>query len=686
MGGQSPQIRNIGFLAPLDAGKTTLTERILFLTGMCRRMGEVDRGTSVMDWMEQEQERGLSIASAATSTLWRNCRLNILDTPGHLDFEVEVARSLRVLDGVVSVFSAVEGVDPQAEFLWRRVDRHRVARVIVINKIDRADARFAAVLSDIATRLDARALPFHLPIGAGAGFSGIIDVLRQVALVWGEEDGPTSAPTERPIPEGMIAAAAEARRQIVTLLRSSDHGLAPGGGPPGPAELLEAARSAVRRRLLIPIFVASAFRCRGVRELLDAIVATLPAPEDLPPVWGQVPGGDEQSREPRDTAPLAALAFKVTNDPFVGSLTWLRVYSGQLDVGATVVNARTGRRERVGRLVRMYANKREDIERARAGDIVAAVGLRHTGTGETLCDPASPISLEPIQVPEALMTVALKPGSRLDAERQTAALHRLVSEDPSLRVEPQGGTTLLHGVGELHLEVACERLKREFKVAFSAGPLQVALGETVAAPGEGSGQFEREMGGRNQFAQVRLRVEPQPPGSGVTVVDMGLAERTSQEFARAAEEGVHLALEKGGASCYPMRDVRVALLDGSAHEGDSSEAAFKIAGSRALQDAVSKAEVTLLEPVMCVEVSTPEEYAEGVKTELIGRRGRVIRTEMRSFAEILTAEVPLAAMVGYASGLRAQTGGRASFGMHFARYAPVPAPLASEILTRARGR
>jgi elongation factor G len=681
--------RNIGIMAHIDAGKTTTTERILYYTGRTHKMGEVHEGAAVMDWMEQEQERGITITSAATACDWNDHRINIIDTPGHVDFTVEVERSLRVLDGAIAIFDSVAGVEPQSETVWRQADKYRVPRVAYVNKMDRTGADFFAAVETMRDRLGAHPLPIQLPIGEEDGFEGVIDLIENKALVWTDELGTNFE--YREIPDELAEPAHEHRTHLIEACADYDD------------ELMELylndeeipheriAKSLHRATLDIkvtPVLCGSSFKNKGVQPLLDAIVELLPSPLEVPPVTGIEPpkkgddgGAREAERPPEDGAPFAALAFKVMADPYVGKLTYFRVYSGTLSAGSRVLNVSTGRTERVGRLLMMHANHREEIEECYAGDICAGVGLKQTSTGDTLAAPDAPIELETIEFPEPVIAVAIEPKTKADQEKLATALGRLAEEDPTFQVETdqETGQTLIHGMGELHLEVIVDRMLREFNVDANVGRPQVAYRETIRKRVEKvEGRFVRQTGGRGQYGHVVINVEP-APAEGFDFVNEIKGGKIPSEFLPAVEEGVEEALQSGVRAGYPMVDVRVELVDGSFHDVDSSEMAFKIAGSMAVQEAARRAKPVLLEPVMAVEVVTPEEFLGEVIGDLSRRRGHVQGQEPRGNALVVQSFVPLGEMFGYATDLRSSTQGRATFTMQFERYDEVPASVAEEI-------
>ena len=679
--------RNIGIMAHIDAGKTTTTERVLYYTGINYKIGEVHDGTATMDWMVQEQERGITITSAATTCFWRDQRINIIDTPGHVDFTIEVERSLRVLDGAVAVFCAVGGVEPQSETVWRQADKYRVPRIAFINKMDRVGADFQRVIADIKEKLRAKPLLLQIPIGAEEKFNGVIDLVEQRALIW-DDDRLGANFREEPIPAEMAEQAASYRDQLVEALADHDDSIMElylEGKAPDAATLKKAIRAATLKIALIPVIMGSAFRNKGVQPMLDAVVDYLPSPADLPPVSGK--DGDKiEERSPLDEEPLSALAFKIMTDPYIGTLTFLRIYSGRLESGSSVLNSTKGKRERIGRLVKMHANKREEITEVFAGDI-CAVGLRDTTTGDTLCDPAHPIVLEAIEFPEPVIQIAIEPKTKVDQERLGEALQKLAKEDPSFRVSVNRETaqTLIAGMGELHLEIIVDRMLREFKVDANIGKPQVAYRETIRRASEAEGRFVRQTGGHGQFGVVELRIEPLPKGSGFEFSDDTKGGSIPRNFIPSIENGIKEAMETGVLAGYPMVDIKASLLDGKYHEVDSSELAFKIAGSIAFKEACDKASPVLLEPVMEVEVVTPQDFMGEVIGDLNSRRGKIQEMETRAGAQVISARVPLANMFGYATKLRSITQGRANYTMQFAVYEPVPQAIYEELTARTSG-
>jgi elongation factor G len=686
--------RNIGIMAHIDAGKTTTTERILFYTGRTHKMGEVHEGAAVMDWMEQEQERGITITSAATTASWRDHRVNIIDTPGHVDFTVEVERSLRVLDGAVAVFDSVAGVEPQSETVWRQADKYRVPRIAFINKMDRVGADFDASVQSMRDRLGANPIDIQLPIGAEGGFRGVIDLVTNRAIVyqddlgqeWGEED----------IPADMADAAAEARTALIESVADYDEELMEDYLEDKPIEA-DRLRADIRKATLdisiTPVLCGSAFKNKGVQPLLDAVIDYLPSPLDVPPVEGlegsrvQDGEGTPTTRAPDDDGPYSALAFKVMSDPFVGKLTYFRVYSGKLSAGSRVLNTITGRTERVGRILMMHANSREEQEEIYSGDIAAGVGLKQTSTGDTLSAPDAPVVLETINFPDPVVHVSIEPKTKADQEKLGVALARLAEEDPTFQVrsDEETGQTVISGMGELHLEVIVDRLRREFNVEAGVGRPQVAYRETVRAEANKiEGKFIRQTGGSGQYGVVYIDLEP-APGEGFDFVNKIKGGSVPSEFIPAVEKGIEEALESGVKAGFPMVDVRATLTDGKYHDTDSSEVAFKIAGSLALKEAAKRAKPVLLEPVMAVEVVTPDEFLGTVIGDLSSRRGRVESQEPRGNAVAVQASVPLSSMFGYATDLRSNTQGRANYTMQFDRYDEVPSNIAEEITESRTG-
>ena len=686
------RMRNIGIAAHIDAGKTTTTERILYYTGRTHKLGEVHEGTATMDWMEQEQERGITITSAATTCEWRDIQINIIDTPGHVDFTAEVERSLRVLDGAVAVFDAVAGVQPQSETVWRQADKYSVPRICFINKMDRVGADFFHSVETIVTRLKCKPVPIEIPVGAEDQFKGIVDLVEMKAVLWRDETlGAEFDVVE--IPEELAAKAQEYREKMIEAVSEYDD-LLFRKFVEGQAVTNDEIRAGIRKATIalkiFPVICGSAFKNKGVQTMLDAVVDYLPSPLDVPPVEG-VDIDDPTKvlyREASDDAPFSALVFKIMTDPYVGQLAFFRVYSGTLKSGDSVYNVAKGRKERIGRLLRMHANKREDIQEIRAGDICAAVGLRTVSTGDTICDDDQPIVLESITFPTPVIQLAVEPKTKADQEKLGLAIQKLAQEDPTFRVntDAETGQTILSGMGELHLEIIVDRMLREFGVAANVGKPQVAYRETIRRKAQAEGRFVRQTGGHGQYGHVKIRIEPGPSGSGFVFENDIFGGSIPKEFIGPAEAGMREALEGGVLAGYPMSDVKVSLYDGSYHEVDSSEMAFKIAGSIALKEAARKAGPVLLEPIMAVEVVVPEEYMGDVIGDLNSRRGRIEGMELRGTTQIVKSMAPLSEMFGYATELRSRTQGRGSFTMHFGKYEEVPAALAEEIVSKVQGR
>ncbi len=689
--------RNIGIAAHIDAGKTTATERVLFYTGISHKIGEVHDGAAVMDWMEQEQERGITITSAATTCFWRGMeqqfpehRINIIDTPGHVDFTVEVERSLRVLDGAIAVFCGVGGVEPQSETVWRQANKYRVPRMAFVNKLDRMGADFFNVLKEMQDNLGARPIPITLPIGSGESFEGVVDLLRMQAIHWDEATlGANFAALDIPRELGeqaqyyreiLLEAAAEADEDLMEKYLEE--------GELAPDEVIQGLRKGCLALDIVPVYCGSAFKNKGVQALLDGVIHFLPSPVDISAIEGELPDtGQAGERHPSDDEPFAALAFKVTTDPYAGQLTFMRVYSGHLASGSTVFNPQKNKKERIGRLLQMHSNERREIDEVFAGDIFAAVGLKNTGTGETLCDPKKPIVLERMEFPEPVISVAIEPKSRAEREKLGTALGKLAQEDPSfqVRTDEESGQTIISGMGELHLEVIVDRLKREFNVEANVGQPQVAYRETIRKSVEQEGKFIRQTGGRGQYGHVFIRLEPNEEGGGYEFVDKIVGGVVPKEYIPAVDQGIREALGNGVLAGYPLVDVKATLFDGSYHEVDSSEVAFKIAGSQALQEGAVKADPVLLEPMMDVEVVCPEEFMGDVIGDLNSRRGNVGAMEDTPAGKVIQAEVPLAEMFGYATALRSLTQGRASYTMQPSKYAEVPKNVAQEITQRVHG-
>jgi elongation factor G len=682
--------RNIGIMAHIDAGKTTTTERILYYTGKAYKIGEVHEGTAQMDWMVQERERGITITSAATTCQWKGHWINIIDTPGHVDFTVEVERSLRVLDGAVAVFDSVAGVEPQTETVWRQADRYRVPRICFVNKMDRTGADFPRTVDMIVDRLNANPLVLQLPWGSEADFHGVIDLVEMKGHYWEGEMGEEWMDTD--IPEGYVDAARAARHELFEKLADHDESLMEKfvhEQEPTIDELRRAIRRATLAGEGVPVLVGSAFKNKGVQPLLDAIVHYLPSPVDVPPVEGTTPGGDPVVREPSDDAPFSALAFKIMSDPYVGRLTYLRVYSGVLRSGTHVVNSTKDRKERIGRILQMHANHREDKDAAYTGDIVAVVGLKHATTGDTICASDEPVILETISFPTPVISVAVEPKTKADQDKLGNGLAKLADEDPTfvVRYDDETGQTVISGMGELHLDILVDRLKREFSVDANVGKPQVAYRETIRRDAHKvEARFVRQTGGRGQFGHVVIDLEPTGPGGGYEFVNRIVGGKIPREYIPAVDQGIQEALDNGVLAGYPMVDVRATLTDGSYHEVDSSEMAFKIAGSMAVKDAARRADPVLLEPVMEFEVTTPEEFMGDVMGDVTARRGRIERIDDRSGQKAILALVPLAELFGYATELRSRTQGRAAHSpMQLHAYNEVPAQIAKEIVARVTG-
>ena len=683
------RFRNIGIMAHIDAGKTTVTERILFYTGRTHKLGEVHEGAATMDWMVQEQERGITITSAATTALWAGHRINIIDTPGHVDFTVEVERSLRVLDGAIAVFDSVAGVQPQSETVWRQANKYNVPRIAFVNKMDRVGADFAYVIRTIRDRLGANPIAIQIPIGAEDHFTGVVDVVRMKALVFDVDDHGLS--WRESDPEGDLLVAAElARHELVEAVADHDEDIMMAfleDRPVDAAALAAAIRAATLDLTITPVLCGSAFKNKGVQPMLDAVIAYLPSPLDVPPVTGVKPRSEQpETREAALDAPFSALAFKVMSDPFVGKLTYFRVYSGQLKAGSAVYNASSDKRERIGRILQMHANHREDRDNIGAGEIAAAVGLKSTTTGDTLCDEKNAILLESIDFPDPVIEVAVEPKTKLDQDKLATALQRLSEEDPTFRVktDEETGQTLIAGMGELHLEIIVDRLLREFHVDANVGKPQVAYRETIRqAVLKVQGKFVRQTGGRGQYGDVWLRIEPTEPGAGYSFESKIVGGSVPKEFHNAVNQGAREALSSGVIAGYPVVDVKVALIDGSFHDVDSSEMSFKIAGSMALKAGLRKGDSALLEPIFSVEVVTPEEYMGDVIGDLNSRRGRVEGMEASGNAQIVTARVPLSEMFGYATDVRSLSQGRATYSMQFLHYEEVPKNIAETITAKA---
>ncbi len=704
--------RNIGIMAHIDAGKTTTTERILFYTGITHKMGEVHEGTAVMDWMEQEQERGITITSAATTCFWNDYRVNIIDTPGHVDFTVEVERSLRVLDGAIAVLGAVEGVEPQTEAVWRQADKYRVPRMVFVNKMDRVGADYEACIDQLRSKVHANPIPIQWPIGSEDNFQGVVDLVGERALVWKEETLGAKYDLEE-IPQSLVETVRQQREKMIEALGEVDDSILEKyvhGDTISVEELQASIRRATIGLKAMPVLCGSAFKNKGVQSLLDAVVAYLPSPIDIPPIEGVNPGNEEQKvvRRADDSEPFSALVFKIMSDPFVGQLAFMRVYSGSLKSGDTVYNPRRDRRERIGRLLKMHANKREEISEVFAGDIAAAVGLRSVSTGDTVCTESNPVAFEAMEFPAPVISVAIEPKTKADQERLAGALEKLTQEDPTFHVhtDPDTGETLISGMGELHLEILVDRMMREFKVGATVGRPQVAYRETIGSSADAEGKYIRQTGGRGQYGHVFLHVEPMPHPDLPAIADITKKKSTNKfdpdlqllfvdeivggsiprEYIPAVYGGIREAMEGGVLAGYELTGIRVALTEGSYHEVDSSEMAFKIAGSMGFKEAARKARPILLEPVMRVEVVVPEEYMGDVLGDLSARRGRIESMEKRGSTQIIRTTVPLAEMFGYATDLRSRTQGRASYSMHFSSYEPAPASVSEEVVARVQGR
>jgi len=681
--------RNIGIMAHIDAGKTTTTERILFYTGVSYKMGEVHDGAAVMDWMVQEQERGITITSAATTCFWKDHRVNIIDTPGHVDFTAEVERSLRVLDGAVAVFDAVAGVEPQSETVWRQADRYRVPRIAFVNKMDRVGADFERTVSMMRARLAASPVPIQIPWGREDGFHGVIDLVRMRGIRYRDETLGAQY-EELDVPEEYRDAALKAREQMVEAIAETDDELLEkylSGDEVTDDELKAALRRATVSNQLQPVICGSAFKNKGVQPLLDAVIDYLPSPFDLPPIEGIGPGGEAKlTRRPDDAEAFSALIFKIMTDPYVGQLSFFRVYSGHVETGDAVLAARMNRSERFGRILKMHANKREEISEVWAGDIAAAVGLKNVTTGDTICDPKAPIVLEAMSFPEPVIAVAIEPKTKADQEKLAQALGKLMQEDPTFRVhtDPETAQTLISGMGELHLEIITDRLLREFKVGANVGRPQVAYREAITSEAEAEGRFVRQSGGRGQYGHAKIRVRPTEEAEFV-FNDKIVGGKIPKEFIKPIEQGIREAMETGPLAGYPVTGIEIDLYDGSYHEVDSSEIAFKIAGSMAFQAGAKKAGPVLMEPVMEVEVVTPEEYMGDVIGDINSRRGRVQHMEAHTNNQIIRCMVPLAEMFGYATDLRSLSQGRANYSMQFAAYEQAPKSVSEEIVAKAAG-
>ncbi len=682
--------RNIGIMAHIDAGKTTVTERVLFYTGKSHRIGEVHEGTATMDWMEQEQERGITITSAATTCQWRDEQINIIDTPGHVDFTAEVERSLRVLDGAVAVFDAVHGVEPQSETVWRQADKYGVPRICFINKMDKMGADFEHAIDTIRKRLSARPVAIQLPIGAEDKFKGLVDLFSMKAYLWLDETLGAEY-VEQEIPENLAKKAKAFHSQMVETIVENDDELLHKymeGEEISPEELKTSLRKSVIAMKLFPVMCGSAFKNKGVQPLLDAVVEFLPSPLDIPSIKGTDPdSGEEVLRHAKDEEPFSALAFKIMTDPFVGQLVFIRVYSGKLKTGDSVYIVSKGRSERIGRLLRMHANKREEITEVFAGDICACVGLKNVTTGDTICDKDKPVLLESIEFPAPVIHVAVEPKTKADQEKMGIALQKLAQEDPTFRIhtDPDSGQTIISGMGELHLEILVDRMMREFAVQANVGKPQVAYRETIRKNSEADGKFIRQSGGRGQYGHAKIRIEPNP-GKEYEFVNDVKGGSIPKEYIKPIDEGIKEAMEGGFLAGYPMVDVKVTLYDGSYHDVDSSEMAFKIAGSMAFKEAARKASPVLLEPIMAIEVVVPEEYMSAIIGDLNSRRGRIEGMEHRAGSQVIRGHVPLSEMFGYATQMRSNTQGRATYSMHFSKYEEVPRSVGEEIIAKVQGK
>ncbi len=680
--------RNIGIMAHIDAGKTTTTERILYYTGVTHRIGEVDEGSATMDWMEQEKERGITITSAATTCFWKGYRINIIDTPGHVDFTIEVERSLRVLDGAVAIFCSVGGVEPQSETVWRQADKYRVPRIAFINKMDRKGADFQGCIQMMVDRLKTLPIPIQIPLGVEDDFKGVIDLLSMKAIIY-DSNSLGAHYNVVDIPESYIKEAKNQREVLIERLAEIDDLLMEkfiDGQEITESDIKKALRSVTLSLKGTPVLCGAAFRNKGVQPLLDAIIDYLPSPLDIPPVKGVDLEGNELSFSANNGCPLSALAFKIMNDPYTGQLTFFRIYSGSLKAGDTVYNPTKGKRERIGRLLKMHANKREEIKEVSAGDIFAAVGLKYTTTGDTICSEKQPIILESIKFPEPVISIAIEPKTKGDLERLGTSLQKLALEDPSFKVktDDETGQTIISGMGELHLEIIVDRLLREFNVEANIGKPQVAYRETITKKVEAEGRFIKQSGGKGQYGHVWLTVEPQPSGKGFEFINKIVGGVIPKEYIPAVEKGVREAMERGVIAGFPMIDIKVTLTDGSFHEVDSSEMAFKIAGSLAFKEAARRANPILLEPIMYIEIITPEEFMGQVLSDLNSRRGKVTKVEYRSGTNVISGEVPLATMFGYATDLRSLTQGRATFSMQFSHYTQIPQSVGEEILSQMK--
>jgi elongation factor G len=681
--------RNIGIMAHIDAGKTTVTERILYYTGVTYKIGEVHEGTAVMDWMVQEQERGITITSAATTCMWNDNRINIIDTPGHVDFTIEVERSLRVLDGAVALFDAVAGVEPQSETVWRQADKYNVPRIAFINKMDRMGADFFMGVKSMIERLGATPVPVQIPVGSEDGYRGSVDLIEMKAYIYDDETLGAKF-EEANVPEELMPQALEYREKMLETLADFDDAIMEkylAGEEIGAEQIVSALRKGTVELKITPVLCGSAFKNKGVQQLLDAIISYLPCPTDVPPITGVKPGTEKEVvRKVSEKEPFAAIAFKIMTDPFVGQLTFLRVYSGSVTSGSYIYNSTKDVKERVGRLLQMHANKREDVKEIYAGDIVAAVGLKSTLTGDTLCDADDPVILESMEFPEPVISVAIEPKTKADQEKLSVALGKLAQEDPSFKVsfDEETGQTIISGMGELHLDIIVDRLLREFKVGANVGKPQVAYRETIRQQTKAEGKFVRQSGGRGQYGHVHIDIEPLEAAGGFEFVNKIVGGSIPKEYISSVEKGLREALDSGVLAGYPVVDVKVTLFDGSYHEVDSSEMAFKIAGSMAFKNAAAKAKPVILEPIMGIEVVTPEEYMGDVIGDLNSRRGRIQSMNQRSNVRVVDAQVPLSSMFGYATDLRSKTQGRATYTMQFSHYEEVPKNISEDIVVKVR--
>ncbi len=687
-------IRNIGIMAHIDAGKTTTTERVLYYTGITHKLGEVHEGTAEMDWMVQEQERGITITSAATTCMWKDHRINIIDTPGHVDFTAEVERSLRILDGAIAVFDAVAGVEPQSETVWRQADKYRVPRIAFVNKMDRVGANYERCLQMMADRLHTKPVPVVIPWGAEENFIGVIDVVRRSALRYKNDDLGTE-PVAEEVPADCLADVEAAREKVLDAASEIDDGILEkylAAEEVSADEIIAALCQGTVMLQLTPVLAGSAFKNKGVQPLLDAVIDYLPSPVDVPPIKGTDPADDQQiiERKADDDEPFSALVFKIMTDPFVGQLAFFRVYSGQVGSGERVLNTTTGKKERIGRLLKMHANKREEIKKVRAGDIAAAVAPKTVSTGHTICDPAHPVLLETMEFMKPVIAMAIEPKTRADQEKLGDALSKLQREDPTFKVhrDDETGQTIIAGMGELHLDVLVDRMLREFGVQANVGAPQVAYREAITRPAKGEGRFVRQTGGRGQFGHAKIEIEPLPPEEGqkFEFINRIVGGKIPREYIPSVEHGIREAMDNGPLAGYELEGVRAILVDGSFHQVDSSEIAFKIAGSMAFKDAMKSAAPVLMEPIMDLEIVVPEKYMGEVISDMNSRRGRIENLDTRDGLKIITGRVPLSAMFGYATDLRSATQGRANFTMHFKRYERVPKTITDEIVLRVRGK